>query len=150
MITESTAIVYGTVQPSFSAFRGAMIYTHYQVRITNFYKGSSVFGYLDLAVPGGVVNGVRQAFAGSPTLVPGQSYFLFLWTSKSGLTQIIGLSQGLFNVSTNASGQLVVSRGATTETMLNSAGQVVNDSNIKMTMAQMVSKIQSVLGGSGQ
>lgn len=150
MIQQSTQIVYGTVQPGYAAFRGPMIYTHYQVQITNSYKGASLLRYLDVAVPGGIVNGFRQAFAGSPTLTPGQKYFLFLWTSKSGLTQIIGLSQGLFDVSTNNAGQLVVSRGATTETMLNSAGQVVSDASIKMTMAQMISRIQTILGSSGQ
>ena len=52
--------------------------------------------------------------AGAPTLAAGQDYVLFLWTSKSGLTQVIGLSQGLFNVITNSQGQSIVSRGAAT------------------------------------
>jgi hypothetical protein len=44
-----------------------------------------------------------------------------------------------------------VSRGATTETMLNASGQVVTDSNIQMTIGQMINRIQNVLaGGSGQ
>jgi hypothetical protein len=150
MIQQSTAIVYGTIQPGQPAFRGPIIYTHYQLQIIKSYKGASLLRYMDVAVPGGVVSGFRQAFAGAPALVAGQKYVLFLWTSKSGLTQIIGLSQGLFNVAGNTSGQLIVSRGATTETMLNSTGQVVNDSNIKMTMAQMVGRIQTVLGSSGQ
>ncbi len=51
-----------------------------------------------------MVNGVQQSFAGAPTLTAGQDYFLFLWTSKTGLTQVIGLSQGLFTVTTNSSG----------------------------------------------
>lgn len=145
MIGQSTAIVYGTVRPTYSAFRGAMIYTHYQVQVANTYKGMQLKSW-DLAVPGGEVNGVRQPFAGVPTLNAGQSYLLFLWTSKTGLTQVIGLSQGLFNVSTNASGQLVVSRGATSETMLNTAGQTVTDTNITMTLPQMRTRIQAVLG----
>jgi hypothetical protein len=75
----------------------------------------------------------------------------FLWTSKTGLTQIIGLSQGLFIVTTNAQGQVMVSRGATSETMLNSLGQIITDSNIQMPLAQLVTTIQGVLvGGSGQ
>jgi hypothetical protein len=89
--------------------------------------------------------------AGAPALAVGQDYVLFLWTSKSGLTQVIGLSQGLFNVSTNAQGQLIVSRGAATSPMLNSSGQFVPDTNLQMTLAQLVSAIQAVLfGGSGQ
>lgn len=150
MILKSTAVVYGTVQPSYTAFRGSMIYSHYQVQVINSYK-TSLVRYWDLAVPGGVVNGVRQSVAGAPVLTAGQNYFLFLWTSKTGLTQVIGLSQGVFNVTTNSSGQLIVSRGATTETMLNASGQLVTDSNIQMTMTQMANRIQNVLaGGSGQ
>jgi len=150
MIQKSTAIVQGTVQPTYSAFRGAMIYTHYQVQVANTYKGSPVANW-DLAVPGGTVNGVQQYFAGAPTLTAGQSYLLFLWTSKTGLTQVIGLSQGLFTVSSNSSGQLMVSRGATSETMLNTSGQIMTDSNIQMTLALMSSRIQAALaGGSGQ
>jgi hypothetical protein len=150
MIVKSTTIVYGTAQPSYTAFRGSMIYTHYQVQVINSYK-SSLVRYWDVAVPGGVVNGVRQSVAGAPVLTAGQNYFLFLWTSPGGLTQVIGLSQGVFNVGANSAGDLIVSRGATTETMLNASGQVVTDSTIQMTMGQMVNRIQNVLaGGSGQ
>src|ERR1700691_3382492 len=112
LIQKSTAIVQGTVQPTQAAFRGAMIYTHYRVQVTKTYKGSPVAS-MDLAVPGGALNGIQQAVAGAPALTPGQDYFLFLWTSKTGLTQVIGLSQGVFNVTKNSSGQWMVSRGAT-------------------------------------
>ena len=54
-------------------------------------------------MPGGVVNGIRQSVTGAPELKPGQEYVLFLWTSRSGLTQVIGLSQGLFKVSEEGS-----------------------------------------------
>ena len=119
-------------------------------RSKNTYKGSAARNW-DVAVPGGAVNGVEQYFAGAPMLTAGQDYLLFLWTSKTGLTQVIGLSQGLFNVSSNSAGQLIVSRGATTETMLNASGQVITDINIQMTLAQMSSRIQAALaGGSGQ
>ncbi len=147
MIGKSTAIVHGTVQPTSAAFRGAMIYTHYQVQVTTTFKGSPVKTW-DVAVPGGSVNGAQQYFAGAPALTAGQDYLLFLWTSKTGLTQVIGLSQGLFTVTSNSSGQLIVSRGATSETMLNGSGQVISDSNMQMTLTQMTSLIQSALAGS--
>ena len=60
-------------------------------------------GTTEVAVPGGVVNGIRQIVAGAPELKPGQEYVLFLWTSRSGLTQVIGLSQGLFKLSEEGS-----------------------------------------------
>ena len=146
MIQKSTAIVHGTVRPTYSAFRGAMIYTHYQVQVANTYKGAPARTW-DVAVPGGAVNGVQQYFAGAPALTAGQDYLLFLWTSKTGLTQVIGLSQGLFNVGSNSAGQLVVSRGAASETMLNASGQVTTDSGMQMTLSQMSGRIQAVLAG---
>lgn len=149
IIGKSTLIVQATVQPTYSALRGAVIYTHFQVQVSNTYKGSSV-NNLDLAVPGGAVNGAQQSFAGAPTLTAGQNYLLFLWTSKTGLTQVIGLSQGLFYVSTNTAGQLIVSRAAASATMLNASGQTVTDSSLQMTLAEMVSRIQTVLAGGGQ
>jgi hypothetical protein len=151
MIQKSTMIVRGTIQPGTSgAFRGSLIYTHHQLSVTTAFKGTPGQS-IDVAVPGGGLNGIQQPVAGAPTLTPGQDYVLFLWTSRSGLTQVIGLSQGLFNVTENAKGQVVVSREAASETLLNSSGQQVTDSNLQMPLAQLVSKIQAVLaGGTGQ
>jgi len=148
MIQKSTLVVRGTIQPGTSAaFRGPLLYTHFQVSVTSAYKGAPG-KTVDVAVPGGSLNGTQQPVAGAPLLNVGQDYVFFLWTSKSGLTQIIGLSQGLFKVSTNAQGQTVVSRGAANSPMLDSTGQPVTDTNLVM---QLVSKIQAVLaGGSGE
>jgi len=151
MIQKSTLIVRGKVQPGTSAaLRGPMIYTHYQLSVTTAYKGMPGSS-IDVAVPGGALNGIQQPVAGAPTLTPGQDYVFFLWTSKSGLTQVIGLSQGLFNVTTNAQGQAMVSRGAASAPMLDSSGQAVTDTDLQMPLAQLTGKIQSVLaGGVGQ
>ena len=148
MIRLSTAIVHGKVQPSGSAYRGSIIYTHYQVQVSETLKGSAV-SQLDIAVPGGAASHLQQTFAGAPTLVPGQDYLLFLWTSKSGLTQVIGLSQGLFVVTANASGQRMVSRAASTERIVNFAGQPVSDTNIQMLLTDLRSLIQKTLGTGG-
>ena len=75
--------------------------------------------------PGGAANRYAADLRGSADANAGQDYVLFLWTSKSGLTQVIGLSQGLFVVTTNASGQLMVTRAASTERMVNATGQPV-------------------------
>ncbi len=149
MIRQSTAIVRGTTQISSTAFRGPLIYTHYTVQVTANLKGTAA-KQIDIVVPGGVSSGRRQSFAGAPTLVNGQDYVLFLWTSKSGLTQVIGLSQGLFRVATNASGQLVVLRAAATELMLNSSGQPVKDSDFQMPLADLEARVASVLSGGGK
>ena len=97
-------------------------------------KGSAATE-IDLAVPGGTSNGTTQNFSGAPRLVNGQEYVLFLWTSKSGLTQVIGLSQGLFAVVANSAGQPTIVRGAATERMLNSFGQPVTQSDIQMLLS---------------
>jgi hypothetical protein len=154
MIQRSTMIVRGTIQPgSSAALKGSLIYTHYRLLVNTVFKpapGQSISPTIDVAVPGGALSGLQQPVAGAPALASGQDYVFFLWTSKSGMTQVIGLSQGLFNVTTNAQGQVTVSRGAATATMLDSSGQPVTDSNLQMPLAQLVSKIQAVLAGGGQ
>jgi hypothetical protein len=151
LIQKSTMIVRGTIQPgSSAALRGSIIYTHYQLSVTTAFKGTPG-PTIDVAVPGGALNGIQQPVAGAPVFTSGQDAVFFLWTSKTGLTQVIGLSQGLFGVTTNAQGQAMVSRGATSETMLDASGQTVSDFSIQMPLAQLASKIQAVLaGGSGQ
>src|ERR1700730_1803746 len=136
MIRLSNVIVRGKAQPTFSNYRGSIIYTHYQVQVSETLKGPAS-SQLDIVVPGGSANHFQQTFAGAPTLAPGQDYVLFLWTSKSGLTQVIGLSQGLFVVTTNASGQLMVTRAASTERMVNAVGQPVSDSNMQMLLSDL-------------
>ena len=149
MIQKSTLIVRGKAQFTYATARGSVIYSHYQVQVTQTYKGTAA-KQLDVAVLGGVANGLRQSFAGAPTLAPGQDYVLFLWTSKTGLTEIIGLSQGLFSVTTNSAGQAMVVRAASTELMLNPAGKPVADSDINMPLSNLQAQIQSVLSGGGK
>lgn len=150
MILASTAIVQGKVQAGTSAvLRGPLIYTHYQISVSATYKGAPAAQTIDVAVPGGQLNGMHQPVAGAPTLNSGQQYVFFLWTSKSGLTQVIGLSQGLFAVTTNAQGQVMVSRGAANATVLDSSGNPVTDGGVQMPLAQLIGEIQSVLAASG-
>ncbi len=52
--------------------------------------------------------GIRQIAVGSPELATGSEYVVFLWTGKSGLTQIIGLSQGLFLAVKDAAGNIAL------------------------------------------
>ena len=144
MIQKSTSIVRGTAHRTSASFRGQVIYTHYQVQVSEIYKGTPG-SLVDVAVLGGLSNGVRQDFAGAPALADGQDYVLFLWTSKTGLTQIIGLSQGLFSVLPEGASQSMVVRAASTERMLNAQGQAVKDSDIQMQLGDLRSHIQAEL-----
>src|ERR1051326_7824777 len=103
MISQSTAIVRAHISGSYAAARGPVIYTFYQAQVTAQWKGASQSA-VEIALPGGTVNGLRQAFPGTPQLTEGKEYVFFLWTNKSGLTQIIGLTQGLFDVIQGATG----------------------------------------------
>jgi hypothetical protein len=148
MILQSSMIVRGTVVPGAAMFHGSMIFTHFTVQVTETYKGSAA-GQIDIGVPGGAVNNLIQRFAGAPALSTSQDYVFFLWTSKTGLTQVIGLSQGLFSVITPAGSAPMVVRAAATERMLNAAGQPVPDNDIRMPLSDLKSHIQTVLSGQG-
>ncbi len=149
MIRQSTMIVHGTVQPSNVMQHGSMIFSHYTIQVSETYKSpaSQPASQIDFGVPGGSLNGLIQRYSGAPALTVGQDYVLFLWTSKTGLTQIIGLSQGLFSViSTPGAAPIVVSAG-TAERMLNSAGQPVAASDISMPLSALKAEIANVLSG---
>src|SRR5258708_2655741 len=96
MIRQSTIIVRGSVQPANTMYHGSMIFTHYTVQVTETYKGTAA-GPIEIGAPGGALKGAVQRYAGSPAFSRGQDYVLFLWTSKTGLTQVISLSHGFFS-----------------------------------------------------
>ena len=141
MTRKSTAIVRGTVQLTHGAMHRGNIYTHYTVQVVEQWKGAPA-RQLDFVLPGGTANGLQQAVPGAPALVNGQEYVLFLWTSGSGLTHVIGMSQGVF-VSANG----LVTRGAIQESMLNSNGSSVSDPGMQMTLPAMRSRVATVLNG---
>jgi len=147
MIAKSTAIVRGTVTGSKASASGPIIYTHYAVQVTERYKGGAQDGQ-DVAVPGGSVNRLRQTFPGAPELQTGQDYVLFLWTGPSGLTQIIGLTQGLFTLTTTASGT-TATRPAAPEMMLEpGTGQQVKDQTVVLKLSDLRARIAGALRGS--
>ena len=146
MISQSTAIVRARITGSYAAARGPVIYTFYQAQVTGQWKGPSQ-ATVEIAVPGGSANGLRQTFPGTPQLTEGKEYLLFVWTSKNGITQIIGLTQGLFDLSQDATGAFTVSRGATSNSMLDPrTGQVVKDQAIQMQLTDLSVRIATTLG----
>src|SRR5882672_10248647 len=88
MIAQSTSIVRGKVTGSWAAFSGPVIYTHYTVQVVERFKGVGQTT-IEVVVPGGVANNMRQSFAGAPELNTGDEYVLLLWAGKDGATQII-------------------------------------------------------------
>ena len=133
MVRQSTAIVRARITGSSAARRGSDIYTYYRLEVLETLKAPAATPS-EVAVPGGTVNGMRQTVAGAPKLAGGQEYVLFLWTSPSGLTQVIGLTQGVFTVLKNAGGDSTVLRAATSEPMLGPGGQPVKDQPVSLTL----------------
>ncbi|MDQ6759670.1 MAG: hypothetical protein M3Z32_07385 [Acidobacteriota bacterium] len=146
MIRKSTEVVRGKVQCTGSAVRGAIVYTNYRVQVSEQWKGSPQ-AQIDVSVPGGLSGGIRQTYSGAPALSDGQEFVLFLWTSKTGLRQIIGLSQGVFTVQPVAGGGMTASRAAITEQMVGSNGQPVQDTAFGMPVNDLRNRVLTTLSG---
>ena len=145
MVAQSTAIVRGTVVDSWAALTGSIIYTHYRVQVSESFKGPRQ-GSVELVVAGGAVNNLSQSFSGSPTLNKGDQFVFFLWTSRAGLTQIMGLTQGLFAIAPGASDDPVATRAATRELMLDpKTAQPVKDAVLSMRLSDLRSRIANTL-----
>jgi hypothetical protein len=70
---------------------------------------------------------------------------LFLWTSRSGMTQVIGLSQGMFNLKQDASGDTVLNRPAIADQMLDKSGKPVTDTAVTMKWSDLRALIVKTL-----
>jgi hypothetical protein len=148
MAQKSTAIVRAQVTGSHVGKRGANIYTYFELQVIETWKSSGQ-KTTEVAVPGGAFDGIRQSVTGAPELKPGQEYVLFLWTSRSGLTQVIGLSQGLFKVSEEGSeggrGNAVVQRPAASELIVDRSGLPLDDRPVNMQLRDLRARVFQAL-----
>jgi hypothetical protein len=143
LITQSTAIVRVKVTGSSATLRGRDIYTNYEFQVLETLKGAP---QNSVAVPGGVAGGLRQMVAGAPSLSFGGQYVIFMWTSRSGLTQVIGLSQGLFSVMDDSSGNPVLVRPAATGQMVDKTGNLVGDKAVTVSLSDLRAEIKKATG----
>jgi hypothetical protein len=147
MIAKSTAIVRGKVTGASASFSGPVIYTHYTIQVSEQFKGANQ-GSVEVVVPGGVANGLRQSFSGAPVLNPGDEYVFFLYTGKSGLTTVTGLTQGLFSLPADGSADPTATRRATRELMLDPAnGRPVKDQTLIMRLSDLRQRISTGVKG---
>lgn len=142
LIDKSTSIVRGRVGSPVAGVRGPLIYTYYPVTVTEVLKGTSGV-QTTVALPGGSNGRVQQWATGVPQLHPGDEYVLFLWTSRSGLTQLLGLSQGLFTISYDSGGQTLLSRRASSETLVDpETRQPVTDEDVQLYLSDLRARVQ--------
>jgi hypothetical protein len=147
MIARSTAIVRGKILNSFTETNGPAIYTHYRIQASETLKGTPR-GMVEIQLPGGVSNGFRQTFAGVPEFKTGDEYVFFLWTGRTGATQVIGLTQGLFSVAAGGAADPITTRSASHEVMLDAAsGKQVKDQTLTMHLSELRARIISTLSG---
>jgi hypothetical protein len=143
MARKSTSIVRARVTGSSDVLRGGDVFTLYKFATLETLKSGPAVR--EVAVPGGVAGGIRQVVAGAPVLREGQEYVLFLWTSRSGLTQLMGMSQGLFSVEHSAAGDGQASRAAAGEQMLDGSGRAVRDAALSMPLTELKSMVSKAL-----
>jgi hypothetical protein len=144
MIQQSTAIVRAKVTGSSTGLRGQNIYTYYHLQILENAKGGAS-KVVDVAVPGGTLDGKREIAVGAPALATGSQYVVFLWTSRSGLTQIIGLSQGLFLAAPDGAGTIRLARPAASDLMLDKNGKAVEDKPVGIEWSDLRMRIRKDL-----
>lgn len=146
MIAKSTAIVRGRVQGCFGEYRSPIVYTHCKVAVSEHWKGATP-PVADVMILGGTAKGKTQVFPGAPQLTEGQEYILFLWTGRSGMTQIIGFSQGAFDVSIFPKGEVATQKAVTADKLVDAAGKAVADDPIQMSLSQFKDRVLSRVAG---
>jgi hypothetical protein len=145
MIQKSTEIVRGRVMTLGVSTRGSILYTLARVEVLERWKGAQS-ATIEVWIPGGRSGNLRQTFSGAPSLNVGGEYVLFLWAGASGNRQVIGFSQGAFDVKLDAKGNPQMQRSAISETMLDDRGREVEDVPVRMSLADLRKMLKSSLG----
>jgi len=143
MSQNATSIVRATIAGSYTSVSNSTIYTHYTLRVAETWKGVPA---TEVMLPGGTASGVRQAFPGVPQLTTGNEYVLFLWKSGSGITHLLGLTQGQFEVGRQADGSGLATRPKIGEMMLDASGRKVADRPVSMALTDMRSRVRVAAG----
>lgn len=148
MIVRSTTIVHAKVTGVSAALRGVDVYTFYQLQVVETLKPFTNPGAarIEVAVPGGTAKGIHQTVPGAPNLTIGGDYVLFLWNGANTLTQIMGLSQGLLQVTQDSAGSQIAKRPASTEPMVDRGGAPVADQGLTVRYSDLRMQIRKTLG----
>jgi hypothetical protein len=145
LAAKSTAIIRARVISSKGSRRGADVFTVYELETFETVKGQNGRVPGQVAVPGGIAEGIRQVVAGAPVLKIGQEYVLFLWTGHPGLAQLTGLSQGLFAVARPSSGDVIATRAMASERMLDGSGHPARNEPFSMPWSELKAKVIEAL-----
>jgi hypothetical protein len=116
-------VVVGTVDEIHSEFADAgldqnTIFSYVSLGDLEVVKGQIDTAPYVLRVPGGVVGRHAQEYAGIPMFQTGQRYLVFIRGNQHDFFPVVGITQGVFRILSNAQGQQVVIR----DDRLNHAG----------------------------
>lgn len=119
-VDEAEAIVLGRVTGTRSAFdpSGKWILTTATIAVDKSLKGSAG-GTIEVTVPGGAVDGIRQETVGVPSFREGDERVLFVRQDRVGPT-VLYLDQGNYEVVRDSSGRRTVSPAASDLVLLDS------------------------------
>lgn len=149
MVSYSTHIVRASVKDSRGVQHGPVVYTEYLLEVTEVLHGNPQESSLRLSLPGGSAGGRQQRFAGVPELSPGRDYLLFLRLGKNGLLQLVGMSQGLFEVEKQAANPVAV-RSAIDGILLDrKSGFRVQDHGLRLSIRELRASIAAASARSG-
>jgi len=144
MAQKSTLIVRGRVTGCAGELQRSIIYTACAVAVTERWKGQSG-SQVRFLIPGGRASGLVQTFTGTPKMNSGGEYVLFLWAGKSGVNQVIGMSQGVFDLQSDSKGQAVVTRSATSERMVDKSGLEIQDEDVRIGVGELRQRVRHAL-----
>jgi hypothetical protein len=150
MAQDATAIARVRILGASERLRGTDVFTVYQFETLETMKKPAVGRLQTVAVPGGSAGGIRQMVSGAPVLRPGGEYVVFLWTGRSGLTQIVGLSQGVFTVDNAGAQPARVTRPTANEQMLDAQGRAVQPEPVSMPLTQLRSVVAQAVKREGR
>lgn len=139
MTSQATEIVRAKVGACSAALRGRLVYTTCSLDVVERWKGAARSN-VSVSIPGGVAGGVRQSFPGAPALAPGKEHVFFLWTGPSGVTQLMGLSQGLLSIERAAAGERAV-RAPLADRMLDRSGNPVRDDGVDVPVSDLRKRV---------
>jgi hypothetical protein len=149
MSQKSTLIVRGRVTGCAGEMQGSVIYTACRVAVSERWKGNAG-SEVRFVIPGGRAHGLVQTFTGTPKMSSGSEYVLFLWAGRSGINQVIGMSQGVFSLQNGGKQPGIVTRSATTERMVDKAGNEIEDDPVSLRVADLRERVRRALAAESQ
>ena len=146
MAARSTAIVRGKALSTSAVQIGSTIYTRTLFQVLERWKGPEA-AEIEVMEPGGTIAPITQSYSGVPRFTPSAEMVLFLWTGPSGRTQVIGLSQGVFELSRSSSSpEVEVIRRPSGEIVLSpGAGAPVVDEELRLPLRKLVAIIRGAI-----